>query len=174
MGTFVKGETKVRPGVYHRYENAGSGGVAEARNGIGAGLIRAKWGPLNKVVEMDPTSDVEAVFGSGATEDLITEMFTGGISTGKFVRIGSGGSAPSITIKNTEDADAVTITGAYVGSRPFSVSVKESITGENKEFMILEGSRVVFSVDFDIADDEVPGLVEIGRASCRERVFGLV
>ena len=42
MGTFVKGEVKVRPGVYHRYENSGAGRVAEARNGVGAGLITAK------------------------------------------------------------------------------------------------------------------------------------
>ena len=168
MGTFAKGEVKVRPGVYHRYENAGRGRVAEARNGIGAGIIKARWGPLNQVVEMGPTSDVEAVFGTGATEDLITEMFEGGISSGKFVRIGSGGSAPSITIKNTEDADAVTITGAYVGSRPFSVSVKESITGEDKELMILEGPRVVFSVGFSIAEDEVPGLVAAINGATKE------
>lgn len=168
MGTFAEGEVKVRPGVYHRYGNAGRGRVAEARNGIGAGIIRAKWGPLNQIVEMDSTSDVNAVFGSGATEDLITEMFAGGISSGKFVRIGSGGSAPVITIKNTDDADAITITGAYVGSRPFSVSVKESITGENKEFMILEGSRVVLSVDFDIAEDEIPGLVAAINGATKE------
>lgn len=168
MGTFLEGEVKERPGVYHRYENAGSGRVAQARNGIGAGIIRARWGPLNQVVEMGPTSDVGAVFGSGATEDLITEMFNGGISSGKFVRIGSGGSAPAVTIKNTEDVDAVTITGAYVGSRPFTVSVKESITGENKEFMILEGSRVVLSIDFDIAEDEVPGLVAAINGATKE------
>ena len=53
MGTFKRGEVKVRPGVYHRYENSGGSRVAEARNGIGAGLITAKWGPLNQIVEMD-------------------------------------------------------------------------------------------------------------------------
>lgn len=168
MGTFSRGEIKVRPGVYHRYENSGGSRVAEAKNGIGAGIITAKWGPLNKVVDMDHTSDVNAVFGSGGTEDLITEMFTGGISSGKFVRIGSGGSAPSIKIKTEDEKDAVTITGAYVGSRPLSVTVKESITGDSKEFIIYEGSTVVFSVDFSIAADEVQGLVNAINGATKE------
>ncbi len=168
MGTFRKGEVKIRPGVYHRYENSGGSRVAEARNGIGAGLIRAKWGPLNKAVEMDAVSDVNAVFGSGMTEDLITEMFDGGISSGKFVRIGSGGSAPSIVLKTEDDTDAVTVTGAYVGSRPFSVSVRESITGGNKEFTIYEGAVAVISVNFAIAEDEVAGLVEAINGATKE------
>ncbi len=168
MGTFAKGEVKIRPGVYHRYENSGSGRVAEARNGIGAGIIRAKWGPLNKAVEMDVTSDVDAVFGSGATEDLITEMFNGGISTGKFVRIGSGGSAPAVRIRTEDGTDAVTVTGAYVGSRPFSVSVRESITGEDKEFVIQEGPRIVFKAAFAISEDEVAGLVNAINNATKE------
>lgn len=168
MGTFKRGEVKVRPGVYHRYENSGGSRVAEARNGIGAGLITAKWGPLNQIVEMDPTSDVGAIFGTGGTEDLITEMFTGGISSGKFVRIGSGGSQPSIKIKTDEETDAITITGAYVGSRPLSVSVKESITGDSNEFTIYEGSTVVLSVNFEIAEDEVPVLVAAINKATKE------
>lgn len=168
MGTFAKGEVKVRPGVYHRYENSGGSRVAEARNGIGAGIFRAKWGPLNKVVELDVTSDVNALFGSGATEDLVTEMFNGGISSGKFVRIGSGGSAPSVKLKTEEGINAVTITGAYVGSRPLSVSVRESITGENKEFLIYEGATVVFSVSFATAEDEIAVLVNAINGATKE------
>lgn len=168
----MKGEVKVRPGVYHRYENAGSGSVAEAMNGIGAGLIQANWGPLNKVVEMDPATDANEIFGSGGTVDLITEMFNGGISTGKFVRIGSGGSAPTITLKNEAEmeADAVIITGVYVGSRPFSVTVQESITGENKELIILEGAKTILSVNFDKGENEVPGLVAAINGATKEFV----
>lgn len=168
MGTFSRGETKVRPGVYHRYENSGGSRVAEARNGIGAGLIQANWGPLNKVIEMDVTSDVNVVFGSGGTEDLITEMFAGGISSGKFVRIGSGGSAPSVRIKNVDEQEVVTITGAYVGNRPLSVSVKESITGDSKEFVIYEGSAIVLSVNFEISEDEVQSLVTAINGATKE------
>ena len=46
------------------------------------GIIRANWGPLNKAVAFEPSTNVNAVFGNGNTEDLITEMFSGGISGG--------------------------------------------------------------------------------------------
>ena len=168
MGTFYKGEAKVRPGVYHRYENAGSRSVAEATNGIGAGIIKAQWGPLNQVIEVDNTTDAIAVFGSGATANLISAMFDGGIATGKFVRIGSGGNAPSITLKTEDDAEAVVITGAYVGSRPLSVSVKETITGDGKEFIIYEGATIVFQTKFGIDEDEVAGLIKAINETTKE------
>ena len=60
------------------------------------GIIRANWGPLNRAVAFEPSTNVNAVFGSGNTEDLITEMFSGGISSGYFVRCGTGGTAPTI------------------------------------------------------------------------------
>ena len=53
-GTFIIGEKKTRPGVYQRRYKTGSV-VAGARNGIGLGLIRANWGPLNTVVDSPPT-----------------------------------------------------------------------------------------------------------------------
>ena len=98
-GTFTVGERKTRPGVYHRYENAGGIRLAGAINGIGAGVIRANWGPLNKVIEFEPSTKVSTIYGSGNTEDLITEMFTGGLTSGFFVRVGSGGTAPTLVLQ---------------------------------------------------------------------------
>ena len=128
-GTYSVGETQTRPGVYHRRYSVGSGELAGALNGVGMGIIRANWGPLNKAVAFDPSTNVNAVFGSGNTEDLITEMFSGGISSGYFVRCGTGGTAPTITLKDDAKADVVTITGAYVGDRAFTVSIRDSLTG---------------------------------------------
>lgn len=71
-GTYTIGEKKTRPGVYHRYENAGGLQTAGATNGIGAAVVRASWGPLNKVIEFEPATSVEAVFGTAGTTDLNT------------------------------------------------------------------------------------------------------
>ena len=49
-GTYSVGETKTRPGVYHRRYSVGGGELAGALNGVGMGIIRANWGPLNKAV----------------------------------------------------------------------------------------------------------------------------
>ena len=72
-GTFIVGETKIRPGVYQRRYKEGAGELAGARNGIGLGLIRANWGPLNTVVDFTPDTNVTKIFGSGSgmTQDLV-------------------------------------------------------------------------------------------------------
>lgn len=152
MGTFTIGETKIRPGEYHRVENAGGISAAGARNGIIAGAIKANWGPLGEVVTFDPSTSVKATYGSGLTENLITEMFKGGSSKGYFVRVGSGGTVGSITLKDdaTEAVAAVTLTAKYVGARAFTVSVRDSLTNTNKrECVIYDGTSEFEKVTFD-------------------------
>lgn len=157
-GTFIVGETKVRPGVYQRRYKEGAV-TAGARNGIGLGLIRANWGPLNTVVDFTPDTNVNKIFGSGNTEALITEMFTGGITSGHFVRVGTGGTAPVITLKDNADADVVKITGAYVGDRAFTVSIRDSLTGAGRECIFYEGTTEFCKISFAHDGNEVDNLV---------------
>ncbi len=150
-GTFYSGETKIRPGHYHREESDANTSTASTLNGVGAGLLRANWGPLNEAVEFDLTTKVKTVYGSGYTEDLVTEMFNGGITSGYFVRIGGDdGTAPTITLNDSEGAEAVVITGAYVGDRAFTTTVRESLTNSKKrQLLIYDGTTVFLSVTFD-------------------------
>ena len=163
-GTFIVGETKIRPGVYQRRYKEGAGASAGARNGIGLGLIRANWGPLNSVVDFTPDTNVNKIFGSGTgkTQNLITEMFTGGITKGHFVRVGTGGTSPEITLKDTAAtaANAVKITGAYVGSRAFTVSIRDSLTGAGRECIFYEGTTEFAKVTFAADGAEADGLVK--------------
>lgn len=163
-GTFIVGETKTRPGVYQRRYKEGAGASAGARNGIGLGLIRANWGPLNSVVDFTPDTNVNKIFGSGEgkTQNLITEMFTGGITKGHFVRVGTGGTSPEITLKDTANsaANAVKITGAYVGSRAFTVSIRDSLAGAGRECIFYEGTTEFAKVSFAADGAEADGLVK--------------
>lgn len=152
MGTFTIGEKKIRPGEYHRIENGGGIEAAGARNGIIAGTIKANWGPLGEVVVFDPSTSVKKVYGSGNTEDLITEMFKGGASRGYFVREGSGGTYGNITLKDdaTEATNAVTITAKYVGARAFTVSIRDSLINTTKrECIVYDGISEFEKVTFD-------------------------
>jgi len=159
-GTYTIGEKKVRPGVYHMVENGGGVSVAGATNGIGAGIIKANWGPLNKVVELEPTDNAERVFGSDLTVDLISIMFQGGIASGKFVRLGTGGTATRITLKNTEDDDLVVITGKYVGTRAFQATIRDNVVGDARELIISEGTAIFAEIEFAAsATDEGANLV---------------
>ena len=148
-GVFTIGETKARPGVYTRYENAGGPQQAGAVNGIGAAVIKANWGPLNQLVELDGEPAVAPAFGTELTVDTITEMFTGGCSKVKAVRAGSGGTKATIALKDGASADVVAITAKYVGDRSFSVTIRESLlNSEKKECIIYAGTREFEKVEF--------------------------
>lgn len=152
MGTFTIGETKVRPGEYHRFENAGGISTAGARNGIVAGVIRANWGPLGSVVVCEPSTDIKAIYGNGETEDMITEMFKGGGSKGYFVRCGTGGTCGTITLTDdaTSAVDVITITAKYVGNRAFTASIRDSLINDSKrECIIYDGSAEFEKVTFE-------------------------
>lgn len=148
-GVFTIGEKKVRPGVYTRYENAGGVSLAGAVNGIGAVVIRANWGPLNKLVELDSPSAAASTFGTELTVDAITEMFNGGCSKVKAVRAGSGGTAATITLKDGASANVVKITAKYVGNRPFNVTIRDSLLNDDKrECIIYSGTTEFEKVEF--------------------------
>jgi len=170
-GTFTVGEKKVRPGIYHRYENAGGVSIAGAINGIGAGVIRANWGPLNKVIEFEPSTKVSTIYGTGNTEDLITQMFTGGCTSGFFVRAGSGGTAPTLALKLEDGTEAGTITGAYVGDREFTASIRDSIITDQRECIIYEGTIEFLKVSFDPGEDEPAALKAAMKNATKDFYF---
>ena len=148
-GVFTIGEKKVRPGVYTRYENASGVAPDGSVNGIGAVVIRANWGPLNKLVELDSPSAAASIFGTELTVDAITEMFNGGCSKVKAVRAGTGGTAATITLKDGASADVVKITAKYVGNRPFNVTIRDSLLNDDKrECIIYSGTTEFEKVEF--------------------------
>ena len=162
MGTFSVGETKIRPGVYHRFENAGGVSLVGANNGIVAGIIRANWGPLNEVVAFDQSTKLRDVYGSGQTQDLITAMMKGGANTGYFVRVGSGGTCGNVTLKDNAEsgANVVKITAKFPGNRAFSVSVKDSLTDTSKrQCVIYDGTSVYETREFAKGNAEPDALV---------------
>ena len=50
-GTFILGETKVRPGTYFNIQKKGGNAAAGVMNGVTAVIFRADFGPLNEAIE---------------------------------------------------------------------------------------------------------------------------
>lgn len=150
-GFYTVGEKKDRPGVYHRYENAGGPDAAGAREGIGCAVVKGNWGPLNTPVIIDPSVDVATVIGYGSGNTAITEMLAGGVSEMVVVRVGNGGTKASITLKDNAGSavNAVTLTALHPGDRAFSISVKASLDDDTvKEATIYEGTKALEKVTF--------------------------
>ena len=162
-GFFTIGETKERPGVYKRYENAGGTELTGAAESIGCAVVSGNWGALNKPTLIEAGSDIEAVIGSGTGADVIREMRAGGLNEIVVVRVGSGGTAGSITLKDTTAdtaVDVVTLTALYPGDRALSITIKDSIEDETlKQATIYEGTKILEEVTFEAGTSEVDGIV---------------
>lgn len=165
---FTVGEKKVRPGVYQRYENRGTGSLAGAVNGIVAAVYKSNWGPLGAVetIGADEAGGLTARLGggTGATTQVITEAFNGGATTVLAVRLGSGGTNGTLTLKDTtssEPEDAITLTTKYPGSRSFKVTIREKLGDSTaREFLVTEDNMVREKIEFLVSTDgEVDELV---------------
>ena len=116
-GSFRAGEEKERPGVYRRHDNAGGTEVAGAAEGVGLAVVSGTWGPLNKPMVTDASDDVASIIGSGKGANVITQMRIGGVNDIVVVRVGSGGTPATITLKDDKEADVVTLTTLHPTSR---------------------------------------------------------
>lgn len=166
-GIFVNGEKKVRPGTYFNVQKADDNSMAGSIDGIAAVLFRSDWGPLGEAVEITADEGHEGIFGNGGTTDAIGLAFEGGARTAVCCRIGKGGTQGSVKLKPVSgNEDAVTITAKYVGSKAFTVTVRDKISDETKrECIIYTGAKEFEKVTFDKGGDEAASLVQAFGAS---------
>jgi len=171
-GTFMVGEVKIRPGTYFNIQKTGDGSLSGAINGIVVVLFKSDWGPLGEAVELSADDGYEKVFGTEMTTDAIALAFEGGATTVICCRVGNGGTQGSIKLKLEDGSvDAITITAKHVGTKVFSVSVKDKLSDETKrECIIYTGTREFEKVTFDKGADEVAAIVEAFAGSSNFKV----
>lgn len=149
-GFFTLGETKDRPGVYKRFENLGTE-TPGATEKIAACVVSGNWGPLNTPVKVDHNVDVSTVLGSGSGADVLSEIFYDGPSQAIVVRVGSGGTVGSVTLKakaegSESSANALKVDTKYPTDRAFSITVKPALDDETvTEVSLYEGTRLLES-----------------------------
>src|SRR5947209_4928608 len=133
---FVRGQPMVRPGVYIAITNVGEVANPLAQ-GIAAALFRSNWGPLGVVSYLTSVEDADNTYWlqpgqAGNTVDLVREIFHGGALRVVGARIGSGGTAASITLVDNgtpTPANLATVAARWPGLRGnnFSVTVRDSL-----------------------------------------------
>lgn len=165
-GTFMLGETKVRPGSYFNIQKKGSNAAAGILNGVTAVIFRADFGPLNEAVELSAEDGYEGTYGTGLTTDALREAFAGGAKTIIACRVGNGGTQGTITLKDEDGADAVTITAKYPGEKDFAVTVREKLSDSSlKECIVYTGTTQFEKLEFAAGAGEVDALVAAFSAS---------
>ena len=114
-GTFILGETKIRPGAYFNIQKKSGKTVAGIMNGVTAVIFKADFGPLNTAGELSAEDGYEGIFGTGLTTDAIREAIAGGAKTVIACRVGNGGTKGTISLQDTDGEDALSITAKYTG-----------------------------------------------------------
>lgn len=159
-GTFILGETKVRPGAYFNIQKKG-GNDATVMNGVTAVIFRADFGPLNTAVELDAADGYESIFGNGLTTDTIREAVAGGAKKIIACRVGSGGTQGSIALKGTGNEDALTITAKYPGAKGFTATVRNKLSDSSlRECIFYAGTTEFEKFEFAAGEGEAKALAD--------------
>lgn len=159
-GTFILGETKVRPGSYFNIQKKDRNSAAGIMNGVTAVIFKADFGPLNTVVELNAEDGYEKTFGIGLTTDAIKEAIAGGAKTIIACRVGNGGTKGTINLKDTDDEDALSITAKYPGEKDFMVTVREKLSDSAlKECIFYAGTAEFEKIEFASGEGEAEALV---------------
>ena len=165
-GTFILGETKVRPGTYFNIQKKGGNAAAGVMNGVTAVIFRADFGPLNEAIELSADEGYEGTFGTALTTDAIKEAIAGGARTIIACRVGNGGTQGTIKLANAEDEDVVSITAKYPGAKEFVVTIREKLSDITlKECIFYAGTTEFEKVEFTAGAGEAKSLVEALSAS---------
>ena len=160
-GTFILGETKVRPGSYFNIQKKGGNAAAGIMNGVTAVIFKADFGPLNTAVELSAEDGYEQTFGTGLTTDAIREVIAGGAKTIIACRVGNGGTQGTIDLKDTAKEDAISITAKYPGDKDFAVTVREKLSDSTlKECIFYTGTTEFEKVEFVSGEGEAKALVD--------------
>lgn len=160
-GTFILGETKVRPGSYFNIQKNGGNDTAGIMNGVTAVVFKADFGPLNTAVELSAEDGYEKTFGTGLTTDAIKEVITGGAKTIIACRVGNGGTQGTINLKDTDGEDALSITAKYPGDKNFTVTVREKLSvSALKECIFYTDTTEFEKVEFASGEGEAKALAD--------------
>lgn len=162
--TYNLGETKIRPGVYRRYEKSGTSSVASAIYGVFAIPVHANFGPLGAVTTHSDAESLKKLYGTEGTVDAALSLFDGGATKVLVYRLGTGGTKGTLTLKDTAEgaADVVTLTTRYETSKAYSVTIREKLSDDTrKEFLVYDGTTLLETLEF-VGDGatEVTSLVD--------------
>lgn len=158
-GTFMIGETKVRPGTYFNIQKAGANQTVGADDGIAAVLFKADFGPLEQAIEIDQEEGYEKTFGTAGTTEAIRQVLSGGVKKCICCRLGKGGTEANVKLKDSAATEVLSISAKYPGTKAFTITVREKVTDSTvKECVIYSGTKEFEKLEFEAGGDEVNAL----------------
>lgn len=133
-------QNKVRPGIYINFTSKGGRALTPGARGTLAGIRPLSWGPVGKIMTIDPSADVTPYIGYGITTPqagFLREALKGTDVTGAPTKIllyrpaAADSAAASASLGG--ESGGVTATALYPGIRgnDISITVTEQVDEEN-------------------------------------------
>lgn len=164
-GLYRVGEQKVRPGVYRRYENAGSNSAPGAIVGVMAIAVHADFGPLGVVstFSRDEVSEMQAMYGTGGTMDAAKALFDGGATKVFIYRLGTGGEVASVNVSSSNEpaTTIATVKTKYPTDSNYNITIKTKLDdATKKQILVYLDTTLLEIIEYDVSEDEKSALVE--------------
>ena len=162
MGAIYRtGESKLRPGVYRRYENTGRQAVPGAVYGVFAIPVHADFGPLDtvSVFSNDQVNELRTMYGAGGTVDAALALFEGGATKVFVYRLGTGGKVATAAVEG-ESGTLATLSTKYPTANNYNFSLKPILGDDTKkQILVYEGSTLLETINFMATGDEAAAIV---------------
>lgn len=162
MGAIYRaGETKIRPGVYRRYEKTGAQETPGAIYGVFAIMVHADFGPLAEVktFETDQILELKTLYGTGGTVDAALALFAGGATKVHVYRLGTGGTEASVAVAS-DSGTIATLKTKYPTGTTYNITIKPKLDDATvKQLIVYSGATLLETIEFAVSDDEKAALV---------------
>lgn len=169
-GLYREGESKIRPGVYRRYENTGGSETPGAIYGVFAIPVHANFGPLDEVsvFEPDQLADLKAMYGNSGTVDAALALFEGGATKVFIYRLGTGGSVGAVTVKSAEEADLVKLTTKYPTADNYNITIKDRLDDTTlRQISVYRDSALLETINFAKSENEAEAIIAAVKAGSK-------
>jgi len=151
-GTWSPTEKPILPGLYLNFKAQALSTIQPGSRGTVGIIVRAHWGKEKDIVEITSESDLIENFTSDITGGanaykLIRLALLGGAKKVLAYRlVGSTGAQASVTLKDTADANMITLKAKYKGERGnnFKVTISTNlIDNTKKDIALYEGATLL-------------------------------
>lgn len=159
--TYLQGERKVRPGVYHRTSKNETSVSVGALNGYVALAMASNWGPTDKVTAHETKRSIREMYGTGESVEAACAIIDAGASVVYIKRL-SGANGTAGTAGTANIGSEVKLDAKYPSDRALVVTVKEKAGDVTKKQVVVnEGTAILETLEFAAnATDETAAFLE--------------
>ena len=144
-GTWSEKNKPTLAGIYNRFLTKAKETITGGTHGVLGMPVKANWGEIGKVIEVNSFADLEEIFGKDATYSaykLGRLAFLGKPEKLLLYRVADESAAyGTVSLQNAESSDAITLKTKYKSSRNFNITIAANIVDDGAiDIVLYEGT----------------------------------